>query len=169
MSLYIFDQGNTLIRAPRSRFGLQRQPTRCEEQVLLPGVFEKLAELRAAGHAIAIASNQDAVAWGRITLEQAQELVENCVEKIGGADAWALSPYNSMARLQILLGHKPNRFAKDDRLHKPHPGMLLDLMKSLGYPPTDTIMVGDKRADQKAAEAAGVRFVPAKEFFSGYR
>ena len=39
-----------------------------EDQLLLPGVFEKLAELWAAGHRLAIASNQDAVAAGLISL-----------------------------------------------------------------------------------------------------
>lgn len=53
MSLYIFDKDGTLLSNVRSRLILHR-----------PGVFEKLAELRAAGHKIAIATNQSAVAGG---------------------------------------------------------------------------------------------------------
>lgn len=60
--------------------------------MLRKGVFEKLAELRANGHRIAIATNQIAVAHGVITLVEAETLVQNCIEKIGGADAWRLSP-----------------------------------------------------------------------------
>lgn len=166
MSLYIFDQGNTLIKTPRSRFGMKRSPTRCEEQVLLPGVYEKLAALRAQGHKIAIATNQDPVAWGVITYAEAEKLVANCAEKIGGVDAWTISPYNPMARLNLLRGQKPTPYARDHPSHKPHPGMLFELMHKLGYKAEDTIVVGDKMADQRAAAAAGVRFIPAKEFFA---
>jgi D-glycero-D-manno-heptose 1,7-bisphosphate phosphatase len=166
MSLYIFDQGNTLINTPRSRFGMRRSPTRCEEQVLLPGVYEKIAALRAQGHKIAIATNQDAVAWGTITYAEAEKLVENCAEKLGGVDAWSISPYNPMARLTLLSGHKPTPYARDHPSHKPHPGMIFELMRKLGYKAEDTIVVGDKKADERAARSAGVRFISAKDFFA---
>ncbi len=52
-----------------------------------------------------------------------------------------------------------------DESHKPHPGMILDLMKELGCTPDETYMIGDKQADEQAARAAGVRFIQAKRFF----
>src|SRR6266498_771319 len=163
MSLYIFDKDGTLMPYVRSRFVLHRPPLKCEEQVLLPGRFEKLAELRANGHQIGIATNQSAVAHGAITLEEAEALVLNCIAKIGGASAWRLSPYDPRAKKQ--LDGKPNPFARDDETRKPRPGMVLQLMQELNVSPADTFMVGDRKMDKKCAQAAGVTFLDEKEFF----
>jgi len=163
MSLYIFDKDKTLLRSVRSRWIFKRSPLKPEEQILKKGVYEKLASLRTDGHKIAIATNQIAVAHGVITLEEAIALVENCVEKIGGVATWRISPYDPKAK--VHLGGKSNPFARDDPSHKPHPGMILEIMEELGYSAQDTIMVGDTRADKKSAKAAGVQFIDEKKFF----
>jgi D-glycero-D-manno-heptose 1,7-bisphosphate phosphatase len=163
MGLYIFDKDKTLLRHVRSHLVLFRSPLKPEEQILKEGVFEKLSELRAAGHQIAIATNQLAVAHGIITLEEAQELVENCIAKVGGVSAWRLSPYDPRAKKTIH--GKPNPFARDDETRKPHPGMLLQIMNELGRSPKETVMVGDNKIDKKSAEAAGVTFIDEKDFF----
>ncbi len=163
MSLYIFDKDGTLVSKLHSRTGIAKPPLKPARQVLRPGVFEKLAELRAMGHKLAIASNQDAVASGETTLEQAEELVKNCAAKVGGVEAWRISPYDPDGKKRIK--GCPNPYARDDPSRKPHPGMLLDLMSELGYPPEDTFMVGDSKDDKKAAKAAGVTFVSARSFF----
>jgi D-glycero-D-manno-heptose 1,7-bisphosphate phosphatase len=130
---------------------------------LRKGVFEKIAKLRAAGHQIAIATNQSAVAHGFITLEEAKKLAKNCADKIGGVSAWRLSPYDPRAKKK--LHGKPNLYARDDETRKPHPGMLLQIMEELGVSPKETFMVGDKKIDKKSAKAAGVRFIDEKKFF----
>jgi HAD superfamily hydrolase (TIGR01662 family) len=137
------------------------------EQLLRPGVFDKIAELRAAGHKIALASDQTSVAKGIMTLEQAQALMENCAVKIGGADAWRMSPFDPNAKKKIK--GKPNPYARDDPSHKPHPGMIRDLMNTFDCAPEDVIMVGDAKLDKQAAQAAGVLFIGAKEFFKSGR
>jgi len=161
--LYIFDKDGTLVPRDRRMGVLPRPILRCEDQVLLPGRFEKLAELRAAGHRLAIASNQEAVADGLISLAQAQELVENCAAKLGGVDGWRLSPYNPRAKKR-RHGHS-NPYARDDESRKPHPGMLVDLMKALSAQPSETVMVGNSRNDREAARAAGAQYIPASKFF----
>ena len=163
MSLYIFDKDGTLLRRVRSRFFFRRSALKPEEQVLRKGVFENLAELRAAGHQIAIATNQPYVAHGFLTLQEAEELVKNCAAKVGGVDAWRLSPYHPEAKAR--LNGTANLYARDDPTHKPHPGMILQLMEELGYSPADTIMVGDKKVDKKCAKAAKVKFIDEKKFF----
>ena len=163
MSLYIFDKDGTLLRQIRSRFFFRRSALKPEEQVLRKGVFEKLAELRAGGHKIAIATNQPYVAHGFLTLQEAEELVKNCAAKVGGVDAWRLSPYHPRAKSR--LDGKPNLYARDDPTHKPHPGMILQIMKELGYSPADTIVVGDKKIDKKCARNAKVKFIDEKKFF----
>ncbi len=163
MSLYIFDKDGTLVSKLHSRTGIAKPPTRPYQQILRPGVFEKLAELRKDGHLIAIASDQHAVAKGEITLEEAEALVKNCAAKVGGVDAWRISPYNPHAKKRIK--GRPNPYARDDPSRKPHPGMLLEIMSELNCSPEDTFMVGDASKDKKAAEAAGVTFLSAKKFF----
>lgn len=163
MSLYIFDKDGTLVDKVQELPKIARTAVRPEEQVLLPGVFEKLAALRDAGHTIAIATNQGMVARGLISLEDANQLVENCAEKVGGVAAWRLSPYDPHAPKK--LKGQANPYARDDVTRKPNPGMIIDLMNALGAPASDTIMVGDSKKDRQAAEAAGVLFIPAKKFF----
>src|SRR5438093_1178134 len=98
MSLYIFDKDGTLLRRGRNHWLTPAPPLKCEQQVLLPGVFEKIRALRAAGHRVAIASNQSAVARGTISRSQAEQLMENCADKLGGVDAWRMCPCDPHAK-----------------------------------------------------------------------
>jgi len=163
MSLYIFDKDGTLLSNIRSRLIIKRSPLKPEEQILRQGVFEKLAELRTAGHQIAIATNQPAVAHGLITLEEAENLVKNCAAKVGGVSAWRLSPFHPRAKKR--LHGRPNPYARDDETHKPHPGMILQIMDELGSSAAKTFMVGNSKMDKKSAKAAGVTFLDEKKFF----
>jgi hypothetical protein len=63
MSLYGFNKAVTELSNIRRYLILHRPPLKPEEQILRPGVFEKLAELRAAGHKIAIVTNQSIEAF----------------------------------------------------------------------------------------------------------
>jgi D-glycero-D-manno-heptose 1,7-bisphosphate phosphatase len=144
--LYIFDKDGTLV-------GKGAWPASGEraEQPLLPGVERRLANLRKDGHRLAIASNQGGVAWGFITLADADFLVKACADKIG-ADAYAFCPHD-------------DRKGTRCECRKPRPGMLLQIMAQLDAAPDDVVMVGDDDVDRQAADAAGVRFVLAEEFF----
>ncbi len=163
MALYIFDKDGTLLQYITTRAGIKRAALKPEEQLLRPGVFEKICELRTAGHKIAMASDQTSVAKGLITLKQAEVLMENCAVKIGGVDAWRMCPCDPHGKPK--LNGEPNPYARDDPARKPHPGMILELIDELHVSPEDVIVVGDAKADKQAAEAAGVQFIGAKEFF----
>jgi D-glycero-D-manno-heptose 1,7-bisphosphate phosphatase len=155
--LYIFDKDGTLIAS------LGKRPANTPaEQRPLPGVVEKLAELRASGHRLAMASNQGGVAWGFLTLEKTEALMADCAAKVGGLDTYRFSPYDAKA-----AGRRPNSpYAREDESRKPRPGMLLEIMSELGISPAETVMVGDQESDQQAAEAAGVQFTWAETFFN---
>ncbi len=62
-----------------------------------------------------------------------------------------------------------NRETDDPRTwlswRKPEPGMLLQAMSDADVSPDETLMVGDRPEDEAAAQAAGVDFVWAHEFF----
>jgi D-glycero-D-manno-heptose 1,7-bisphosphate phosphatase len=163
MTLYIFDKDGTLIELKKNRLLLGRPVLRPDEQKPKPGVVEKLAELRSQGHTLAIASNQRAISQGLITAAQAEKLIEDAIQKVGGVDAWRICPFDEHARKTIH--GQPNPYKLENDCKKPKPGMLVDLMQALGFKPEDTVMVGDSWRDRKAAQSAGVSFVPAKEFF----
>ena len=174
MSLYIFDKDGTLIgkvpvvpKVPVVRKVVRRSAARPAEQKLLPGVREKLDALRAQGHDLAIATNQTMVARGVITLAESHALVEDCAAKVGGVNAWRACPYDP--RASKMRHGQTNPYARDDETHKPHPGMILSIMEQLGYPPSDTVMIGDSKLDREAAEAAGVKFISVKRFFKPKR
>jgi len=156
--LYIFDKDNTLVGGPGNR-----PANTPDEQQPLSGVVAKIAELRAAGHQIAIASNQGGVAWGFISEAQAQELVKDAAEKIGGVDFWRCCCYDERATIKNPL----SPYARKSYRRKPAPGMLREIMQAADVNSDDTIMIGDQESDQQAAEAAGVRFKWAAEFFGG--
>ena len=170
MSLYIFDKDDTLVgkvpvvpKVPVVRKMIRRSATKPEDQKLLPGVREKLDQLRAEGHALAIATNQPYVARGILSLAEAQALAEDVAAKVGGVNAWRICPYDPRAAKK--RHGEINPYARDDMTRKPHPGMIAEIMEQLGYTPEDTIMVGDKKLDREAAEGVGAKFISAKRYF----
>ena len=138
MGLVIFDLDGTLTpQRPSSTAAFERR--------LCDGVRERCQELLAAGHTLAVASNQGGVAKGL-----SMAAVEAHLEWVGGE-----------------LGAAAYRFAWEPERKKPGPAMLLELMDHFGIPPADTWMVGDSPDDELAAAAAGVRFVHVTAFVAG--
>lgn len=174
MTLYIFDKDGTLVAGVPKADGKTRPANKSEEQILLPGVAEKISELRNQGHLIAIASNQGGCAWGLMTTNEAELLMKDCADKIGGVNAMIYSPYDPKA---AGTPRADSRYAIDHENRKPRPGMIKHIMKVLEihdgspYLPTHyakilVVFVGDQESDKQAAEAAGVEFVWAQDFFS---
>ncbi len=155
--LIIFDKDGTLI-APIGK----RPANTPAEQVILPGIIAKLAQLRDAGHTLAIASNQGGVAWGFISEREAQVLVKDAAAKVGGVDFWRCCCYDPKAADR----NPDNPFTRPSPRRKPAPGMLRELMRSAGIGPDQTLMVGDQESDRQAADAAGCSFAWAKDFFA---
>jgi D-glycero-D-manno-heptose 1,7-bisphosphate phosphatase len=120
------------------------------EQFLLPGVAAKCNELRATGHYLAIASNQGGVASSKVSREAVYEMMSYCSNLIN-AHSYRYCPHSS------------RRDECDCR--KPKPGMILSLMSEFGASPAEVIFVGDAETDKAAAEAAGIEFIWASEFF----
>jgi len=158
MKLYIFDKDKTLVGPLNGRpvnMAIEQQP--------LPCVIERLAQLRASGALLAIASNQGGVAWGFMSDEQARALVKDAAAKIGGVDFWRCCCYDERAAAKNPEGY----YARKSYRRKPSPGMLKEIMRASGASPDETIMVGDSESDQQAARAAGIGFEWAATFFGG--
>lgn len=156
MALYIFDVDKTLV-GPLDGFAKV-----LDDQQPLPGVIEKLAELRAQGHALAAATQKGGCAWGIMTEAMANTLIKDALRKVGGVDAWRVC-YNDPKAARIF---PDSVLSRDHPWRKPNPGMLISLMDELEFSPDQTTFVGDMDTDRQAAQAAGVTFVWAKDFFS---
>jgi len=93
-----------------------------------PGVCEGLRRLRDAGHVLAVATNKNH---------------ESCLR--------LLDHFGFSSLLHDVLGG-----GSVENL-KPHPEMLQVIMRSAGFDPARTWMIGDHRTDLEAARRAGVR------------
>lgn len=154
--LFIFDKDRTLVS------GLENRPANTpDEQQPLPNVVARLNQLRAADHKLAIASNQGGVAWGFISEADAQALIKDAAEKVGGVDYWRCCCYDVRAATR----NPDSKYARKSYRRKPAPGMLKEIMRAAGVIPANTIMIGDQESDRLAAEAAGCGFAWATEFF----
>ncbi|MCI0731010.1 MAG: HAD-IIIA family hydrolase [Chloroflexi bacterium] len=167
--LVIFDVDDTL--APRDSIEL------------LPGVREYFDSLPGDLYRpiVALTTNQGGVGM-RCMLEQdgrpdaakypTQEEVERRLAKLAAALG---VPYS---RIYVSFAFKnawgtwtptPVSGIGDPRWsrawRKPNPGMLRQAMSDAGAGPAETIMVGDREEDERAARAAGVTFIHAEAFF----
>lgn len=154
--LYIFDKDGTLAKSVVEKNGKSHAPNRLEDQAYFEDVRLKCAELKAAGHTLAVASNQGGVAFGIFPADEAELLVSSAAAYIGAA-AYRVCFYHP----------KGSVFPYDDDSYcrKPNPGMLLELMEELHFTSENTTMVGDWESDKQAADAAGCDFRWAHEFF----
>lgn len=156
MSLFIFDKDGTLCPGVPNGRGGTRPPNKLHEQTYYPDVLDKITELKLAGHKVAVASNQGGVAFGIFSETEARALVEAAARYIG-ASCWLCSPYHPKGKVAP--------YNRDDRMRKPGPGMLLEIMHTLDVEAADTVMVGDWDSDREAAAAAGCGFIEAWRFF----
>lgn len=126
---------------------------------VLPGRRERLAILRAEGHTIAVVTNQGGVAFGHQTEDEVNAKLTAALEAL---DIQAAGIYVCFAHPQATV----EGYREGHERRKPSPSMLLTAMNEYGYAPGETVFVGDLDTDRQAAEAAGVRYIDAEEFFA---
>lgn len=184
MSLYLFDVDGTIVVS----FLRQGAGNDAYDQVeVLPGRLEKLAELREAGHSVALVTNQGGVAMGYQdpgqVIQKMTKVVEACglwgepdrricwapTVAVGGARGVEVEPERrTKPWVYVSFGHpKPKvpGWLDSSDWRKPGGGMIREAMSDHGFGPATTTFVGDMDSDRQAALAAGVRYVDAEEFF----
>jgi D-glycero-D-manno-heptose 1,7-bisphosphate phosphatase len=117
-----------------------------DEWIPIPGSIEAISELKRAGYLVAVCSNQAGVGRG-IFSEAALERIHARMRAALAGHAVALDG----------LRYCPHHPDAGCACRKPQPGMLSDMMKTLGIAAADTIFVGDAVKDLEAARAAGCR------------
>jgi FMN phosphatase YigB (HAD superfamily) len=170
--LHIFDLDRTLV----VMYGIDP----------LPRVPDRLAALVAAGHRMAVATNQAGPAWGLETGDPKFPKPESLPERFRKVAAriselarvpWFVAvgdprlsltgeDYRTLVE-RVLLGagaldlHISAAFG----WRKPAPGMLLAACATFDVSPSQAIYVGDADSDAEAAERAGMAFAWADAFF----
>ena len=152
--LFIFDADDTL---RRTTVPGKPCPHAADEWELMPGVRETLRQVswgQPGAPRLGVASNQDQVAYGHLTLERARQLLRDLAVAASGTsppdDALQLCPH----ALDVPCGCR-----------KPSPGMLLSIMDHYGVEREATVFVGNHEVDREAAERAGVAFVWGDSLF----
>ena len=124
-----------------------------EQLRLSPGAAQAVAALNAAGHTLAVVSNQSCVGRGIITWAGLRD--------VNGQLQDLLAAEQPGARLHAFFiapdDPSPGSAHPATDMRKPGPGMLLAAIARFGVLPARCVMVGDTLNDMRAAAAAGVR------------
>jgi D-glycero-D-manno-heptose 1,7-bisphosphate phosphatase len=145
MRLVILDRDNTLIRLPPGR----RYLYGADEILLADDAVPFLRRLRAAGVAVAIATNQQGVAlpdYPDMTMESVDRFHQRLLDELRRRRA-------PVERVYVC----PHASASLCACRKPRPGMFLQAMQEFGVDPEETAAIGDQWHDMEAAHAAGIR------------
>lgn len=145
----------------------RRQQDLYSEPVLLPGVYDHLRLLAKEGDRFAIVTNQGGVAWGFHTQAECYRRISSTVGLLAGF--WG-RPFSIHVAFMHPRATVPAFKGDDGR--KPAPTLLRAALRAHGHngtppdePPFECLMVGDRDEDREAAEAAGVSFTHAGDFF----
>jgi D-glycero-D-manno-heptose 1,7-bisphosphate phosphatase len=132
------DRDGTLIE----EVGYVNHPSRVR---LLPRAADAVHELRRAGRAVVVVTNQAGVGRGYLSPELVAEANAELVRQLAEAGTELDGIY--------VCPHDPDDGCE---CRKPAPGLLLRAASELDLDLTRSVMVGDKPSDLEAAAAAGI-------------
>ncbi len=135
------------------------QPLWPSDQELLPGVLDKLWDMKGRGYLVIGVTNQGGVAFGYLTEETVRAVNRRLDEMTHGVfDAIYYDPHHPMGTIPAYRRVCPDR--------KPGPGMALRAAREFQTDLAASIMVGDLPTDEQFARNAGIgSFFWANEFF----
>ena len=139
----VFLDRDGILNEPTIREGKPEPPREVGDLVILPGVPEACTELRDAGFALIVVTNQPEIARGTLTRQ--------AVDAINGELAATLP----LAEIVVC----PHDDADECDCRKPKPGMLLDSAHRHEIDLGRSYLVGDRWRDIGSGLAAGLRTV----------
>lgn len=126
---------------------------RIDQVRLLPGVPEALRDLRDAGFALVVLTNQSGVARGLLTEETLAglhaELSRLLTEQGVALDGIYYCPHHP--------DHGPEEYRQDCNCRKPAPGLFEEACRDLDLEPASSWAVGDRLRDLEGAARLGCR------------
>jgi D-glycero-D-manno-heptose 1,7-bisphosphate phosphatase len=177
--LIILDKDGTLVEPASGSDFAQHYA----DQKLIPGVAERIAELKAMGATLVIASNQGGVAAGHKSLESAIAEVKFACELAGIETAFFCPDFQGQTCIHLRYRwdswsdpdtYSPSDFANSgvliENFRKPGAGMLQAAQlfrESEALSDVDATMIGDSEDDRNAAANAGIAFVNAEAWRNG--
>jgi len=144
------DRDGTLIETTIED-GVPRAATALETVEILPGVRESLRQLRRAGLALAMVTNQPDVARGTLQREVVEQINAYVAAELA-IDAVACCYHDDVDSCAC---------------RKPRPGMLVDAAARLGVPLLGSFVIGDRWRDIKAGQRAGCTTILLRNAYSG--
>jgi D-glycero-D-manno-heptose 1,7-bisphosphate phosphatase len=114
---------------------------------LLPGAAEAVLALNRAGIAVAVVTNQRAIALGRLDEAGLDAIHDTLRARLA----------NAGARVDAIY-HCPHEHGTC-ACRKPEPGLLAAAARDFGARPEDTVMIGDAVSDVEAGRRFGARTV----------
>lgn len=115
-----------------------------DELRMLPGAAAAVARLNAAGHRVAVCTNQSCIGRGLLDEAGLARIHARLRAELAGAGAW----------LDALF-HAPDAPWAATERRKPNPGMLREAMAHLRREREPVLFIGDSLTDLQAAHAAG--------------
>jgi D-glycero-D-manno-heptose 1,7-bisphosphate phosphatase len=122
--------------------------TRWEDMEFLPGSFEAVRLLNAAGFFVVVVTNQRCVAKGLISPQELESLHARMRLEFQAAGATIDAVY-----------YCPHDYQPQCDCRKPQPGMLLDAAREHNIQPNASWMIGDSEHDVQAGRTAGCNTV----------
>jgi D-glycero-D-manno-heptose 1,7-bisphosphate phosphatase len=127
---------------------------RPEDLALVPGAVDAVRRLNGLGRRVIVVTNQAGVARGlydEAAVNAFHAAMDEALERQGARiDAYYYCPFHPEASVEAYRhANHPDR--------KPNPGMVLRALADFGVAPDHAFLIGDRRSDLQAAQAAGVR------------
>lgn len=157
--LYIFDIDGTLIRS----FMREGARDRYDDIELLPKRVKMLRSLAYHGAEFALATNQGGVAFGYQSTDQVWDKIGRLTGQLEGF-------YSRPVSYHVCFHHpKATVVGLNDPVacqrRKPSGEMLLEACQAHRLSKENALYIGDMETDQQAAEAAGISYCDAEDFF----
>lgn len=123
-----------------------------DEFEYIDGVFDAVKKCKDMGYLLVLVTNQSGIARGMFTEEQFETLTEwmdwNFAENDIDFDGIYYCPHHPEATVE--------QYKEECDCRKPSPGMFMSAQSFLDIDMENSVMIGDKKEDMMAAQAAGV-------------
>lgn len=126
--------------------------SRVDDFVFIDGIFELCRAARQLGYLLIVVTNQAGIGRGYYTEQDFLVLTEWMRERFEAEEA----PITDVLYCPYHPVHGRGHYLADSFDRKPNPGMLLRAAESHCISLCESVMVGDKDSDMRAARSAGV-------------